>query len=132
MILICSQSIPMIFWRLSYCKGHILHHLFLFDVKSSSTNSGVRHTIPSVYWLEQAAVRGGMLTEEAVLAQEHISLNELLSPTEIGSLLSGSVELLAFCDEEGIRSCVCFEDPLIHIKSIMRSIHAQANCPPAD
>lgn len=51
----------------------------------------------------QAAVESGKVDESTLLTLEHMSLNSLLSQDEISELISWPVELLAFCDEEGIR-----------------------------
>ena len=50
-------------------------------------------------------MESGKVEESTLLSQQHISLNSHLSQDEINELISWPIELLAFCDEEGIR-CV--------------------------
>ena len=51
----------------------------------------------------QAAVQAGKVEESMLLSQQHLSLNTCFSQDEINELISWPIELLAFCDEEGIR-----------------------------
>lgn len=46
----------------------------------------------------------GKLDENVLLAEEHISLEDHLKHSEITRLIASPVEVIAFCEEEGVRS----------------------------
>lgn len=48
-------------------------------------------------------MESGKISEAELLSEQHVSLTSHMTQHEIDDLLSWPVELLAFCDEEGIR-----------------------------
>jgi hypothetical protein len=51
----------------------------------------------------QAAVDAGKLDEDTLMAESHISLEDHLKHSDITKLIQSPVEVIAFCEEEGVR-----------------------------